>query len=112
MNAYDILEERGFVRQVTDRDAVRAQLGSAPATFYIGFDPTAESLHAGSLMPIMAMAHVQRAGHRPIAILGGGTTMIGDPSGKTELRSMLSREQIRANGKRIAAQIGRFVDFA
>ena len=110
MNAYDILEERGFIRQVTDREAVRSMFAAGPVTFYIGFDPTAPSLHAGSLTPIMAMAHVQRAGHRPIVILGGGTAMIGDPSGKTELRRMMTREEIAANGRAIAAQIGRFVD--
>lgn len=110
MNAYDILEERGFVQQATDREAVRSMFAAGPTTFYIGFDPTASSLHAGSLTPIMAMAHVQRAGHRPIVILGGGTAMIGDPSGKTELRRMMTRDEIAANGRAIAAQIGRFVD--
>ncbi len=112
MNAYDILEERGFVQQVTDRDAVRNLFESGRVTYYIGFDPTAPSLHAGSLMPIMAMAHVQRQGHRPIAILGGGTAMIGDPSGKTDMRRMLSPEEIRDNARKIGEQIGRFVDFS
>src|SRR5262249_47115186 len=80
----DALRERGFVQQCTDEAGLDKLLASPPATFYCGFDPTAESLHCGSLMPIMAMAHLQRAGHEPIAIIGGGTARVGDPSGKTE----------------------------
>jgi len=91
-NIYDILKERGFIAQVSDEDALRRMLGGNPITFYVGFDSTATSLHAGSLVPIMAMKHLQQAGHRPIAIVGGGTTMVGDPSGKTEMRKMLSEE--------------------
>jgi tyrosyl-tRNA synthetase len=107
-NAFDVLEERGFVSQVTDREAVRAALGAGPVTFYVGFDPTAPSLHAGSLLPLMAMAQLERLGHRPIFILGGGTSMVGDPSGKTELRQMLTVEQIRENGQGLQAQFARF----
>jgi tyrosyl-tRNA synthetase len=108
-NVYDELQARGFIAQVTEEEAVREMLGGPPVTFYIGFDSTATSLHAGSLVPIMAMVHLQRAGHRPIALVGGGTTMVGDPSGKTEMRQMLDEEQIRANGRAIHAQLNRYL---
>jgi tyrosyl-tRNA synthetase len=108
-NGYDLLKERGFLAQVTDEDAVRDLLEKETVTFYIGFDSTATSLHAGSLVPIMAMMHLQRAGHTPIALVGGGTTMVGDPSGKTEMRQMLSESQIRANGARLHAQLDRYL---
>jgi tyrosyl-tRNA synthetase len=110
-NVYDTLKERGFIAQVSDEEAVRRMLGGKPVTFYIGYDSTATSLHAGSLVPIMAMVHLQKAGHRPIAIVGGGTTMVGDPSGKTEMRKMLSEENIRANGRAIHAQLNRYLHF-
>jgi tyrosyl-tRNA synthetase len=84
-------------------------MARGPVTFYAGFDPTASSLHVGSMVPLMAMAHLARAGHKPIAVLGGGTSMIGDPSGKTELRQMLSREAIVANGQAIEPQVRRFL---
>lgn len=106
----DVLRERGFIEQMTDEAELREALAK-PATCYIGFDPTASSLHAGSLVPIMALAHMQRAGHRPIALLGGGTAMIGDPSGKTEMRRMLSREDIEANAVGIKEQFARYLDF-
>ena len=109
---YDELRERGFVQQVTDEEGLKELLSSPPAVGYIGFDPTADSLHVGSLMPIMALLHMQRHGHKPIVVLGGGTAMVGDPSGKTEMRKMLSREQIVANAERIREQIGRYVDFS
>jgi len=108
-NVYDELEQRGFLAQMTDKDAVRALLAQGSVTFYIGFDLTATSLHAGSLVPIMAMMHLQRAGHTPIALVGGGTTMVGDPSGKTEMRQMLSEAQIRAYGEGIHAQLDRYL---
>jgi len=110
-NLYDVLAERGFVKQCTDEPGVRALLGEGPTLAYIGFDPTAASLHAGSLVPIMALVHLQRAGHRPIAIVGGGTGLIGDPSGKTEQRKLLAREDLRRNFEGIKAQLGRFVRF-
>ncbi|MBW3624766.1 MAG: tyrosine--tRNA ligase [Armatimonadetes bacterium] len=110
-NVYDILQERGFVQQVTDEDAVRKTLSSGPVTCYCGFDPTAESLHIGSLVPIMALAHMQRAGHRPIALVGGGTALVGDPSGKQESRPILPLEEVRANARALQGQIGRYVDF-
>ena len=110
-NAYDILKERGFVEQVSDQDGLRAAL-EQPVTFYIGYDPSASSLHAGNLLAIMAMAHMQREGHRPIAIVGGGTGMIGDPSGRTQMRQMLTPEMIQSNLVAIREQIGRYVDFS
>ena len=110
-NVYDILKARGFVEQVSDEEGLRAAL-ERPCTCYIGYDPTASSLHVGNLFTIMALAHMQRQGHRPIAIVGGGTGMIGDPSGKTEIRQMLTKEQIDTNLQAIKEQIGRFVDFA
>jgi len=110
-NVFDILKERGLIAQTSDDDAVRKMLGGSPIIFYIGFDSTATSLHAGSLVPIMAMKHLQRAGHKPIAIVGGGTTMVGDPSGKTELRKMLSEETIRDYGRHIHAQLDSYLHF-
>ena len=84
-NIYDILKERGFIDGVTDEGGLRDLLGSKKITCYIGFDPTAASLHVGSLIPIMSLVHMQRMGHRPIALVGGGTVLIGDPSGKKEI---------------------------
>jgi tyrosyl-tRNA synthetase len=109
-NVYDILEERGFIEQSTEAATCR-QLLKNPSTCYIGFDPTAPSLHVGSLLPIMSLAHMQRCGHRPIALVGGGTALVGDPSGKTEMRQMLSREEIDANGEKLKVQLSRFIDF-
>ncbi|MGD8538395.1 MAG: tyrosine--tRNA ligase [Candidatus Aminicenantes bacterium] len=110
-NVYDILKERGFIAQASDEDDLRKLLGGDPITYYIGYDSSATSLHAGSLVPIMAMMHLQKAGHRPIAIVGGATTMVGDPSGRTEMRKMLSEEDIRANGRAIHAQLDRYLHF-
>lgn len=109
-NIFEALAERGFVKQCTDAEALTSKLAEGSLTFYCGFDPTAESLHCGSLVPIMAMAHLQRAGHRALAIIGGGTTMVGDPSGKTEMRAMLTREVIQQNGVGILAQLRRYLD--
>ncbi len=108
---YQELEERGLIYQSTDAASLQELLQKSSQAFYIGFDPTADSLHVGSLIPIIVMMHLQRAGHRPIAILGGGTAMVGDPSGKTELRQMLTPEKIVENGQGIAAQLARFLDF-
>jgi tyrosyl-tRNA synthetase len=105
--ALRVLRERGFIQQVSDEDDLKKQLAGGPVTFYSGFDPTASSLHVGSLVPLMAMAHLGRGGHRPIALLGGGTTMVGDPSGKTELRQMLTKETIAENRVGIEAQVRR-----
>ncbi|MFH0844039.1 MAG: tyrosine--tRNA ligase [Pseudomonadota bacterium] len=109
-NILDTFVERGFLEQVTDKDLVRKLL-ERPITCYVGFDPTAKSLHLGSLIPIMALAHMQRAGHRPIALVGGGTTLVGDPSGKTEMRPIMSREEINENAVGIKEQLARFIAF-
>ena len=110
-NVLDIFEERGFVEQMTDR-AELSEAMDGPMTCYIGFDPTASSFHVGSLVPIMSLAHMQRAGHRPIALVGGGTTLVGDPSGKTEMRRLMSREEINQNAEGIKKQLSRFIDFS
>ena len=109
-NVFETLNERGFVKQTTNAEQVAQLLSEGQVTYYVGFDPTASSLHVGSLVPIMAMAHLQRAGHKPIAIIGGGTTMIGDPTDKTEMRPMLSQENIAANGKSILTQLQRYLN--
>lgn len=109
-NVFDIFEERGFVEQVTDRDQVRDLL-KGYTTCYIGFDPTAKSLHVGSLLPIMSLVHMQRAGHRPIVVIGGGTSLVGDPSGKTEMRRIMTVEEIDENGEALKGQLSRFLDF-
>ena len=109
-NVYDVLVERGFIEQVSDEAGVRAVV-EEPITCYIGFDPSASSFHVGNLVPIMALAHMQHHGHRPITIVGGGTGMIGDPSGKTEMRKMLTREQIEANVQAQKTQLACYLDF-
>jgi tyrosyl-tRNA synthetase len=109
MNALDVLTQRGFVKQCSDHLGLEALLSNSQVTFYAGFDPTAESFHVGSLVPIMAMAHLQRLGHKPIAIIGGGTGLIGDPSGKTELRKILSREKVAANMAMLSKQFDRYL---
>ncbi len=111
MNALDILKERGFVKQVTFEEDLYKLFDSEMVPFYIGFDPTADSLHIGHYIPIMAMAHLQRAGHKPFALMGGGTGMIGDPSGKSDLRKVLTVEDIDNNVAHIKAQMSRFLDF-
>ena len=110
-NAMDILRERGFIKQVTFEDDLYKAFDEGMVTFYTGFDPTADSLHIGHYIPIMAMAHLQRAGHRPIALMGGGTGMIGDPSGKSDLRKVLTVDDIDNNVAHIKAQMARFLDF-
>jgi tyrosyl-tRNA synthetase len=110
-NVYDVFKERGFVEQVSDEGKVRTML-STPVTCYIGFDPTSDSFHVGSLVPIMALAHMQRHGHRVLAVVGGGTAMIGDPSGKTELRQLMSEGEIGANAAGLKKQLARFLDFS
>ena len=111
MHILDILKERGFIAQVTFEDELYKQL-EEPTTFYVGFDPTADSLHIGHYIPIMAMAHMQKAGHKPIALMGGGTAMIGDPSGKTDMRKMMTTETIDNNVECIKKQMSRFLDFS
>ncbi len=110
-NAFDVLSRRGFVEQVSDEEGIRAAL-ERPVTCYVGFDPSAPSFHVGHLVPIMALAHLQRHGHRPIAIMGGGTGMIGDPSDKDEMRKLLGLEEIDANVARLKVQMGNLLDFS
>ena len=112
MNAIDILKERGFLAQCTDEAGLRELLGQEQVSFYTGFDPTADSLHAGHLIALMAMSHLQRAGHRPICLVGGGTGTVGDPSGRTDMRKMMTDETIRHNCDCFRRQISRFIDFA
>lgn len=111
MSVLSVLKERGFIDAVTHTDELEAYLENNRATCYIGFDPTASSLHVGSLVCIMALAHMQRNGHRPIGLVGGGTGLIGDPSGKTELRKVLTQEQIDLNKAGIREQLARFIAF-
>jgi len=108
----DILKERGFVDQRTHEKALDQYLEAGQVTCYIGFDPTASSLHVGSLVPIMSLAHMQRYGHRPIALIGGGTGLVGDPSGKTEMRQLLTPDMVDKNAMGIKKQLSRFIDFS
>ncbi|MPQ42881.1 tyrosine--tRNA ligase [Clostridium tarantellae] len=110
-NVLDVLLERGYIKQFTHEEETRELLGKEKITFYIGFDPTADSLHVGHFIALMFMAHMQKAGHRPIVLVGGGTVTIGDPSGKTDMRKMLTRDQINHNVERIKKQMSRFIDF-
>ncbi len=110
-NVFDTLHERGFIAQCSNVE-LRELLSKESVTFYIGFDPTADSLHVGSYLQLVAMAHMQKAGHRPIALIGGGTTMVGDPSGRNDMRKMLSKEQIEANGACIKKQMEKLIDFS
>ena len=112
MSVFDVLQERGFIAQVSHEEEIREMLEKEKITFYIGFDPTADSLHVGHFIALMAMAHMQRAGHRPIALLGGGTGMIGDPSGKDDMRKMLTPEFINHNIECFKKQMSRFIDFS
>ena len=111
MNALDILKARGFIKQTVFEDELNKILDSEKISFYVGFDPTADSLHIGHYIPVMAMAWMQRCGHRPIALFGGGTGMIGDPSGRSDLRAMLTKEQIDHNVNCFKKQMSRFIDF-
>ena len=109
-NVFDLFRERGLIAQVTDEEAVRDLLGREKITFYTGFDATADSLHVGHFMQLIVMRHMQQAGHRPIILLGGGTTMVGDPTGKTDMRKMLSKEQIQHNVECFKKQMSKFID--
>ncbi len=111
-NVYDLLKDRGYLAQVTHETEVRELLAKPGVTFYIGFDPTADSLHVGHFVQMMVMAHMQRAGHRPIALIGGGTAMIGDPSGRSDLRQIMTAETIRHNGDRFKEQMKILIDFS
>ena len=111
MNALDLLRERGFVKQITFEEDLHKAFDEEMVPFYVGFDPTADSLHIGHYIPIMAMAHLQKAGHKPFALMGGGTGMIGDPSGKSDLRKVLTVEDIDNNVAKIKKQMEKFLDF-
>ncbi|WP_304507191.1 tyrosine--tRNA ligase [Anaerotignum sp.] len=111
MNAYEVLKERGFIEQLTHEDEIKALFEKGGVTFYIGIDPTADSLHVGHFLTVMAMAHMQRCGNRPICLMGGGTGMIGDPSGKADMRKMLTVETIDHNVASIKNQLSRFINF-
>lgn len=110
-NLYELLQERGYIDQSSNEEEVRQLLNGPPMTFYIGFDPTADSLHVGHFIQVMVMSHMQRAGHRPIALIGGGTAIIGDPSGRTDMRKMLTKEQLNTNVAAFKKQFARFLSF-
>ena len=112
MGVYDELKARGLIAQLTNEEKVRDLLNNGKTSFYIGFDPTADSLHVGHFVQIMVMAHMQKTGHTPIALFGGGTGMIGDPSGKTAMRRMMTREEIDHNVRCFQKQMSRLVDFS
>jgi len=107
----DTLGDRGFLEQVSEPAGELQALLAEPTPAYVGFDPTAPSLHVGSLVPIMSLVHLQRAGHRPLVLVGGGTGLVGDPSGKTEMRRVMTREEVEENAEGLRRQLGRFVDF-
>ncbi len=111
-NVYDVLLERGFIEQATHEEEIKELLGKGPVTFYIGFDPTADSLHIGHFIQVMVMMHMQRHGHKPIALVGGGTVKVGDPTGKTEMRKMLFSDQIDENANEIAKQLAKYIDLS
>ena len=110
-NVMDTLRARGFVKQTVYEEELYEKLGKESVPFYIGFDPTADSLHVGHFMQLIAMHHMQQAGHKPIILIGGGTAMIGDPSGRTDMRSMMTKETIRHNVECFKKQMSRFIDF-
>ncbi|GMB00605.1 tyrosine--tRNA ligase [Pelosinus sp. IPA-1] len=112
MTVLDVLKERGFIQQLTHEDEMTELFAKEKITFYIGFDPTADSLHVGHFLGMMVMAHMQKAGHRPVCLIGGGTTMVGDPSGKTDMRKMMTQDDIVHNGERFKKQMQRFIDFS
>ncbi len=111
MKIYEELQRRGLIAQVTDEPEIKELINNGGARFYIGFDPTADSLHAGHFMTLVLMKRLQLAGNKPIVVLGGGTGLVGDPSGRTDMRAMLSEEQIAHNCERFKEQIGRFIEF-
>lgn len=110
-NVMDVLRERGFIKQTVYEEELYELLGSRSVPFYIGFDPTADSLHVGHFLALMAMSHMQRAGHKPIVLIGGGTAMVGDPSGRTDMRSMMTKETIAHNCACFREQMSKFFSF-
>lgn len=111
-SVFDVLKERGYIAQLTHEDEIKEKLANEKIVFYIGFDPTADSLHVGHFLQMMVMAHMQKAGHKPIAIIGGGTAMVGDPSGRTDMRKMMTIEQIQHNSECFKKQLSRVIDFS
>ena len=111
-NVFDVLKERGLIAQLTHEDEIRELLGKEKVTFYIGFDPTADSLHVGHFLQMVVMRHMQNYGHRPIALVGGGTGAVGDPSGRTDMRQMMTRETIDHNCEKFKEQLSRIIDFS
>ena len=111
-NVFDILKERGYIDQATFEDELKEKLGNESISFYVGFDATADSLTLGHFIQIMVMMHMQQAGHRPVALLGGGTTLVGDPSGRTEMRRIMTKETIDYNARKFDEQLSRFLDFS
>ncbi|MDY5606802.1 MAG: tyrosine--tRNA ligase [Lentihominibacter sp.] len=110
-NVYDVLKERGFIEQTTDEEGIRELLGKEKIKFYIGFDPTADCLHVGHFMQVIIMMYMQKFGHTPVVLIGGGTTMIGDPSGRSDMRQMMTQETIRENGVQFKHLFDRFLEF-
>ena len=112
MGIFEELKERGFIAQTTNEEEIRDILNNKKCRFYIGFDATADSLHVGHLLQLIAMKHLQKAGNTPIALLGTGTTMVGDPTGRTDMRQMLSPDDINENAARFKTQMESFIDFS
>ena len=110
-NVIEILRERGYIEQITDEEEVKKLLDKESVAFYIGFDPTADSLHVGHFVSMMVASQMQKAGHKPIILIGGGTATIGDPSGKTDMRRMMSREEINHNVECFKKQLSKFLSF-
>jgi tyrosyl-tRNA synthetase len=111
-NVFDVLRERGFIRQTTHEEEIRELLAREKIKFYIGFDPTADSLHVGHFMQVIIMMHMQRYGHTPIVLIGGGTGMVGDPSGRSDMRRLMTKETVAENCRRFEALFSRFIDFS
>jgi tyrosyl-tRNA synthetase len=111
-NVFDVLKERGFIEQATHEDEIRELLGKESVKFYIGFDPTADSLHVGHFIQIIIMMYMQKYGHTPIALVGGGTCMVGDPSARDEMRSLMTKETIMENGRKFERLFGKYIDFS
>ena len=112
MSVLDILKERGYLAQLTHAGEIEKLLAAEKITFYIGFDPTADSLHVGHFLGLMVMSYLQKAGHRPICLIGAGTAMVGDPSGKSDMRKMMTPKEIAQNGERFQEQMAKFIDFS
>lgn len=110
-NVFDVLEERGYIEQLTHPKEIKELFAKESVPFYIGIDPTADSLHVGHFVSLMVASHLQKFGHKPIILLGGGTATIGDPSGRTDMRKMLSREELDHNTECIKKQVEKFVSF-